>query len=120
MVREHMRPFTKEYLAAHLPFDGCRFCGSPCDFVEAIEPQTREPELHEQFIKALKGFEDRSSAEHWPENWLGVAQVCHTAAKKAGQRHVDAAYCYLAHEIDFPFTDHMRHEFEKACVRIEP
>jgi hypothetical protein len=120
MVREHMQPFTKEYLAAHLPFDGCRFCGSPCDFVEVIEPQTREPELHEQFIKALKGFEERSSAEHWPENWLGVAQVCHTAAKKAGLIHVDAAYCYLAHEIDFPFTDHMRHEFEKAYVRIEP
>jgi hypothetical protein len=117
-VREGMRPFTAHYLTAHLPFDGCRFCGSPCEFVEAIEPQTREPELHEQFVAALKGFEIRPTAEHWPENWLGVARVCGTAARQAGQPHLDAAYCYLAHEIDFPFTAHMRQEFVKAYERL--
>ncbi|MCL4266953.1 MAG: DUF87 domain-containing protein [Anaerolineae bacterium] len=117
-VREWMRPFTGQYLTAHLPFDGCHFCGHPCDFVEAIEPQTREPELHEQFVAALKGFETRPSAEQWPENWLGVAKVCDTAARQAGQPHLDAAYCYLAHEIDFPFTAHMRLEFVKAFEKI--
>lgn len=117
-VREAMRPFTAQHLTAHLPFDGCRFCGSPCEFVEAIEPQTREPELHEQFVAALKGFEARPSAEDWPENWLGVAKVCGTAARQSGHPHIDAAYCYLAHEIDFPFTAHMRQEFEKAFERI--
>jgi hypothetical protein len=117
-VREAMRPFTAQHLTAHLPFDGCRFCGSPCEFVEVIEPQTREPELHEQFVAALKGFEARPSAEDWPENWLGVAKVCGTAARQSGHPHIDAAYCYLAHEIDFPFTAHMRQEFEKAFERI--
>jgi hypothetical protein len=118
-VKNHMLPFTQKYLTAHLPFDGCRFCGSPCQFIEAIESQTREPELHEQFRQALRGFEERPSAEDWPENWLGVANVCATAARQAGQQHVDAAYCYLTHEIDFPFTDHMRQEFVKAFERIK-
>ena len=113
-VRNHMQSFTTQYLTAHLPFDGCRFCASPCQFVEAIEPQTREPELHEQFMAALLGFEERPSAEQWPENWLNVARVCTAAARQGGHGHLDAAYCYLVHEIDFPFTTHMRHEFEKA------
>lgn len=117
-VREWMRPFTEQYLTAHLPFDGCRFCGSPCRFIEAIEPQTREPELHEQFKRALVAFEERPSAEHWPENWQGVAQVCAEAAKRAKQNHPDAAFCYLAHEIDFPFTKHMRHEFLRAVEQL--
>jgi hypothetical protein len=118
-VRKQMRPFTEKFLTAHLPFDGCRFCGSPCHFVEAIEPQAREPELHEQFKQALKGFDDRPSAEYWPENWLSVARVCAQAARQAGHEHIDAAYCYLTHEIDFPFTKHMRQEFVKAFERIE-
>lgn len=118
MVREWMRPFTSQYLTAHLPFDGCRFCGSPCQFVEFIEPQTREPELHEQFRRALYAFEERPSAEDWPENWQGVARVCAAAAQKAKQNHLDAAYCYLAHEIDFPFTEHMRQEFTNALEKL--
>jgi hypothetical protein len=118
-VRAHMRPFTEQYLTAHLPFDGCRFCGSPCQFIEFIEPQTREPELHEQFRKALYAFEERPSAADWPENWQGVARVCATAAECANQKHLDAAYCYLAHEIDFPFTEHMRQEFASAFRRLQ-
>lgn len=119
MVRTHMQLFTSQYLTAHLPFDGCRFCGSPCHFVEVIEPQTREPELHEQFVVALRGFEERPSAEYWPENWLNVAKVCDSAARRAGYSHLDAAYCYLTHEIDFPFTEHMRGEFVKASKHLQ-
>lgn len=118
-VREHMSTFTEMHLAAHLPFDGCRFCGSPCQYVEIMEPQTREPELHEQFSQALMGFEERPEPEMWSENWENVARVCSQAAAQAGQPgEVDAAYCYLAHEIDFPFTKHMREQFEQASERI--
>lgn len=117
-IRNHMRPFVGRHLTAHLPFDGCRFCGSPCKFVEIIEPQTRDPELHEQFQAALRTFQDRPSPEAWPDNWLAVARVCHAAARKAGHQHVDAAYCYLAQEIDFPFTEHMRRQFVAAYERV--
>ena len=117
-VRQHMAEFTTAHLKAHLPFDGCRFCRSPCQFIEAIEPQTREPERHEQFQQALLAFETQPAPENWPANWEGVVRVCSGAAAAAGQRHLDAAYCYLAHEIDFPFTSHMRHQFEAAYERL--
>jgi hypothetical protein len=114
-VSRHMQKFTDEHLTAHLPFDGCQFCGSPCKYVESIEPQTREPELHEQFARALQAFEERPSVEDWPENWKGVAHVCITAATGAGHPEaVDAAYCYLVQEIDFSFTEHMREQFVHA------
>lgn len=117
-VRAHMRPFMDEHLTAHLPFDGCRYCGSPCDYVEAIEPQTREPELHEQFVAALRGFEEDAPPGGRAGNWLAVARVCHAAAGRAGQQHPDAAYCFLAQEIDFPFTLSMRRQFIRAYEQL--
>jgi hypothetical protein len=114
-VAARMAPFQAEYRMAYLPFDGCRFCSSPCDYREGIEPQTRNVELVEQFRAALKGFDERPEPEHWPENWRNVAGVCVTAAQVNGERaRLDAAWCYLAHEIDFPFTEHMRRQFVSA------
>jgi hypothetical protein len=41
-----------------------------------------------------------------------VAKLCLTAAKDAGHStSLEAAFCYLAHEIDFPFIDTMRDSF---------
>ena len=117
-VAAHMAPFLARHQAAYLPFDGCRFCGSPCRFVDMIEPQTREPELHEQFQAALLGFQQRSQAAAWSENWRAVAQVCSSAARNVGAAHRDAAYCYLVQEIDFPFTEHMRREFIHAYEHL--
>jgi hypothetical protein len=118
-VAARMEAFQKEHRAAYLPFDGCRFCGSPCAYRESVEPQTRNVELVEQFKAALKGFDHRPEPEHWPENWRGVAGVCAAAARIDGRRpHVDAAWCYLAHEIDFAFTEHMRGQFVSAFKEL--
>jgi hypothetical protein len=127
-VAAHMARFTAAHQTAHLPFDGCRFCGSPCRFLEIMEPQTREPERHERFRAALLGFDERPEPAAWPENWASVARVCADAAraaavaaapdKPAPPLHPDAAYCYLAQEIDFPFTEHMRREFIRAFERV--
>lgn len=113
-VAAHMAGFLAAHQTAHLPFDGCRFCGSPCRFVDIIEPQTRHPETHERFRAALLRFDEQREPEAWPANWAAVARVCGDAARAAGERHPDAAYCYLAHEIDFAFTEHMRRAFIDA------
>lgn len=114
-IADHMASFKAEHLGAYLPFDGCRFCGRPCDYREAIEPQTRNQELVERFQTALQRFDEQPEPAHWPENWRGVAAVCTAAARRAGYPEtMDAEWCYLAHEIDFPFTKHMRRQFKQA------
>lgn len=118
-VAHYMASFKKQYVTAYLPFDGCRFCRSQCHYREAIEPQSLDKELSEQFQQVLKLFDARPQRPYWPENWRKVAGACVDASGRGGhQRQLDAAWCYLAHEIDFPFTEHMRRSFEQAFAEL--
>ena len=115
VVAQRMPAFQAAHPAAFRPFDGCRFCGQPCAHREVIEPITLDKDIHQGFQNALLAFDQHPDLAHDAANWIGVARICAAAAARAGRPGVlDAAYCYLAHEIDFPFTPHMRARFETA------
>lgn len=114
-VRQRMQDFTREFLHASLPFDGCRYCAAPCEFRDVVQPHTMNKEIHAEFRKILLGFDEHPEPEFWPQNWREVARICRRVSQMSGYpERLDAAYCFLAHEIDFKFTRHMRRMFESA------
>ena len=134
-LERHMQPFRQAHAAAYLPFDGCRLCGSPCGYRQAVEPVTLDKALHAGFQEALLAFDRRPDPAYNEQNWLEVVHVCAIAAAcpepvegacpepvegaQAGHGgRVDAAYCYFVHEIDFPFTQYMRDQFVAAIGRL--
>jgi hypothetical protein len=118
-VLKKMLQFREQLKTKILPFDGCRFCTSPCNYREAIEPIMVDKKIRDSFKEALMGFEKNPEPEHWPANWDQLAKACKTATQTTRYLdHLDAAYCYLSHQIDFPFTQHMRDSFEQAYSRL--
>lgn len=118
-VRAHMGAFYAQQLSRMLPFDGCRFCTEPCQHREQVELVTRQKELAEQFRQAVKQFDLQPQREARVRHWQSIAGVCQEAARRAGRPpKCEAAYCYLAHEIDFPFTDNMRRAFVRATEAL--
>lgn len=119
-VERHMESFRRAHAAAYLPFDGCRYCGAPCRYRGTIEPVTMDRALHRGFQEAVLTFDRRPDPADASRNWADVAHTCALAAKEAGHAHeLEAAYCYFVHEIDFPFTRHMRDHFVMAFSRLE-
>lgn len=120
VVAGRMSFFKSRHAGSFLPFDGCRLCGHPCAYREAIEPWTFDREIAERFRNALQLFEQRPQRVHWPENWRSIAAVCADVGRAVGHpQSVDAAWCYLAQGIDFPFTEHMRKQFTHAFEQTQ-
>lgn len=118
-VSERMQRFRQRHQTVYLPFDGCQFCGHPCQFRPRIASVTRDARLRAEFQEALLAFDERPDPAHESENWREVVRVCAKAARRAGYAdQADAAYCYFVHEIDFPFTSHMREKFVAAWQEI--
>ena len=118
-VKRHMQRYQLAESSAYLPFDGCKFCGEPCQHRTLIEPITRHRPTVERFRSALLSFDEHPEPEHWPDNWRLITGVCLVAAAQAGRPHnKEAAYCYFAHEVDFPFTEHMRRQFIRAAETL--
>jgi len=118
-VRDRMQPFRQENMSSFVPFDGCRFCTSQCQYRDATAKLSSNIGLRAQLRQALLTFEQKPQPNHWRDNWSSVAEVAASAATQSGRRgKIDAAWCYLAHEIDFSFTAHMRQQFESAFKTV--
>lgn len=119
-IKKQMQHFQDQHKTSSLPFDGCRFCGSPCKYREAVEPFTLDREKAELLKIAMKHFDEKPQPEHWPGHWIEIVKVClHVSEKAINGKELDAAYCYLAHEVDFPFTEHMRKQFHIAFEKLD-
>ncbi len=118
-IRSFMAPFQEKFSKASLPFYGCRFCSAPCIYRESVEPSTFDKERHEDLLSSLLEFENHPEPEYWPKNWHSLTKVCAGASESVGYKgNLDAAYCFLAQEIDFQFTEHMRKMFEKTFNEV--
>jgi hypothetical protein len=110
-----MRVFRQENMASFVPFDGCRFCAAQCQYRDATAKLASNAGLRKRLHQSLLTFEQKPQPIHWRDNWLSVAEVAVDAAIQSGrQGKIDAAWCYLAYEIDFSFTAHMRQQFKTA------
>jgi hypothetical protein len=122
-VRAHMEKLIKEhgdkFETSFLPYDGCRFCQSRCNYRDRVEPFAYDQEVVEQFRQSLMRFEENPARKEWNKNWRWVARAGRQAGGRINQEDaVDAAWCFLAHYIDFPFTKHMRTSFENAFSEV--
>ncbi|HFD39072.1 MAG TPA: ATP-binding protein [Anaerolineae bacterium] len=116
-VQERMSAFRQQHATAYLPTDGCRFCGSPCRYREKIAPLSRDRKYREPLHAAIKLFDKYRNQPHRRDDiWSEIVKVCREAAQAAGYAdQLDAAYCYLAHSIDyFAFSSSMRDQFVRA------
>jgi hypothetical protein len=113
-----MSEFQHAHLTRALPFDGCRFCKAQCTWREQVEPRTMDPEAHEALLAAMQRFEAQPQREHWPGHWRAVAAACRRAVQNVVNSDFHAAFCFLVHEVDFPFTEHMHRSFEIAFREI--
>ena len=115
IVQERMKRFRTDEPSLLLPYDGCRYCGQQCQHRMTIEPVTLNKQIVGEFHASLAKFDEQPEPEYWDQHWLRLAQICGRAAEIAGSPDsVDAAYCFLVHEVDFPFTEHMRVSFGNA------
>ena len=121
VVELFMQAFQQRHQSAYLPLDGCRLCGSPCRYREAIEPYALDKEKRRRLTKAVKGFDEQPEREHWDAHWRNIAGVCRDIAAEAGHPgQLDAAYCVLTHGVDYiPFTGFMRRSFEEAVDSLK-
>ena len=111
-IAAHMKPFENQFLGAYLPFDGCRFCTSICQYREDIEPVILDKAVHERFRNSLLRFNQQPDPQYHSAHWRVVASACQYAASQTRNgSELGAAYCYFAHEIDFSFNQHMRESF---------
>lgn len=117
-LRQHMQPFVRQNTSVSLPFPACRFCAAPCQYREDIEPLALEKARAEAFQRAIYRFETHPAPQEWRENWRGLARLCLEAAAQAGHpKTAAAAFCCLAHEVDFPFNAHMRDSFHAVLEK---
>lgn len=117
-IKSFMQSFLQKHEASTLPFDGCRYCPSKCTYRDIVETHINNTDVTNGLFLALSKFDIGQNEEQINNNWKQVVNSCFRISQLAGRPyHEGIAYCYLAHKIDFGFTESMYKQFQFAVKK---
>lgn len=97
-VGRHMKGLQGIPRELFLPFEGCRYCPSRCDYRDQVEPIAFETGWANKFEEALATFMRRRGKAHEKENWMALADTCNQQLRKVAlEGDANAGYCLFMH-----------------------
>lgn len=118
-VFEHMEQYYNEHKNLKLPFNGCLFCLSQCDFLDDIRITLSDPDLRDGITRAalsLQKTKGSGNADDLQKAEILFASALNKASLDAGiHSNPDGAWCCWVQSVDedYIFQKHQRKHFDR-------